>query len=205
MFRNYIKTAFRNIVKSKFYSSLNIIGLAVGLATCLLILVYVLDELSYDRYNANADRIFRVNNEIKFGNNHLDLAVCAALQGSTMVREMPQIEQYTRLKWHGNLHFRKGSENLSEGRVAFADSTLFDVFTLPVISGNARTALKDYHSLVITETIAKKYFNNTDVVGKTMVINDTANYKITAVIKDIPKQSHFNFDVFVPMVEDIRK
>ena len=97
MFRNYIKTAFRNIVKSKFYSSLNIIGLAAGLATCLLILVYVLDELSYDRYNANADRVFRVNNEIKFGNNHLDLAVCAALQGSTMVREMPQIEQYTRL------------------------------------------------------------------------------------------------------------
>src|SRR4249920_3171707 len=108
MFRNYLKTAFRNIVKSKFYSSLNIIGLAVGLATCLLILVYVLDELSYDRHNLNADRIYRVDNEVKFGNNHLDLAVCAALQGTTMVREMPQVQQYTRLKWHGNLHIRKG-------------------------------------------------------------------------------------------------
>lgn len=202
MFRNYIKTALRNIAKSRFYSSLNIVGLAVGLATCLLILVYVLDELNYDRYNLNADRIYRVDNEIKFGNNHLDLAVCAALQGITMVREMPQVQQYTRLKWHGNLHIRKGMENLSEGRVAFADSTLFEVFTIPVISGNAKTALKEYHSLVITETIAKKYFNSTDVVGKTILINDTAHYKITAVIKDIPKQSHFNFDVFVPMVED---
>jgi len=201
MFRNFIKTAFRNIVKSKFYSSLNIVGLAVGLATCLLILLYVQDELSYDRFNVNADRIYRVNNEIKFGNNHLDLAVCAALQGSAMVREMPQVEQYTRLQWHGNLHVRKGNENLNESRVAFADSTLFDVFTLPVIAGNAKTALRNYHSLVISETIAKKYFNSTDVVGKTMLINDTGNYKITAVIKDIPKASHFNFDVFVPMVE----
>src|SRR4030095_8295470 len=110
-------------VKSKFYSSLSIIGLAAGLATCLLILVYVLDELGYDRFNVNAERIYRVNNEIKFGNNHLDLAVCAALQGSTMVREMPQVEQYTRIKWHGSLHIRKGNENLSEGRIAFADST----------------------------------------------------------------------------------
>ena len=93
---------------------------------------------------------------------------------------MPQVEQYTRLKWHGSLHIRKGNENLSEGRVAFADSTLFDVFTLPVINGNPKNALKEYHSLVITETIAKKYFNNTDVVGKTMLINDTGNYKITA-------------------------
>ena len=82
-------------------------GLAVGLATCLLILVYVLDELSYDRYNTNADRIFRINNEIKFGNNHFDLAVCAALQGSTMVREMPQVEQYTRVRWYGSFHVKK--------------------------------------------------------------------------------------------------
>ena len=87
MFKNYLKTAFRNLLRSKFYTSINIIGLAVGLATCLLIFLYVHDELSFDKYNVNADRIYRVNNEVKFGDNYFDLAVCPALQGSTMVRE----------------------------------------------------------------------------------------------------------------------
>ncbi len=202
MFKNYFKTAFRNLSKNKFYSSINIIGLAVGLATCLLIFLYVTDELSYDKYNINANSIYRVNNEIKFNGNYLDLAQVPAIMGSTMLREMPQVEQYTRISGHGSFLIKKGGDNIQEQRVAYADSTLFDVFTLPVIAGNARTALKDYHSLVITETIAKKYFNSTDVVGKTMLMNDTANYKITAVIKDIPKQSHFHFDFFVPMLEN---
>lgn len=202
MFRNYFKTAFRNLLKNKFYTSINVIGLAVGLATCLLILLYVLDELSFDKYNVNADRIYRVNNEIKFGGNYFDLAQGPALMGSTMVREFPQVEQYTRIRWYGSFLVKKGNENMQEGRVGFADSTLFDVFTLPMIAGDPKTALKEYHSLVVTETVAKKYFNSTDVVGKTLRINDTGNYKITAVIKDIPKQSHFNFDFFVPMIEN---
>jgi putative ABC transport system permease protein len=202
MFKNYFKTAFRNLSKNKFYTSINIIGLAAGLATCLLILLYVLDELSYDKYNINADRIYRVNNEIKFGGNYFDLAQTPALMGSTMVREFPQVEQYTRLRWYGSFLVKKGNENIQEGRVGFADSTLFDVFTLPLIAGNPKTALKEPHSLVITEKIAKKYFNSTDVVGKNMIINDTGNYKITAVIKNIPAQSHFNFDFFVPMIEN---
>ena len=85
MLKNYLKTAVRNLFKNKFYSSINIIGLAAGLATCLLILLYVLDEWSYDKYNVNANRIYRVNNEVKFGGNYFDLAVCPALLGVTMV------------------------------------------------------------------------------------------------------------------------
>ena len=202
MLKNYLKIAFRNLSKNKFYTSVNIIGLAVGLATCLLIFLYVVDELNYDKYNTNADRIYRVNNEIKFNGNYLDLAQVPAVMGSTMLHEMPLVQQYVRMSWHGSFLVKKGGENIQEQRVGFADSTLFDVFTLPVIAGHAKTALKDYHSLVITETIAKKYFNSTDVVGKTMLMNDTSNYMITAVIKDIPKQSHFHFDFFVPMLEN---
>ena len=202
MFKNYFKIAFRNLSKNKFYTSINIIGLAIGLATCLLILLYLVDELSYDKYNANADRIYRVNNEIKFNGNHLDLAQVGAPMGAAMLREMPQVEQYTRVCWHGGIHIKKGDGAIQEDRIAFADSSLFDIFTLPVIEGDAKTALKNYHSLVITEKIAKKYFNGTDVAGKNLLVNDTANYKITAVIKDIPKQSHFNFDIFVPMMEN---
>ncbi|HWH62682.1 MAG TPA: ABC transporter permease, partial [Ginsengibacter sp.] len=201
MLKNYFKTAVRNLSKNKFYSSINIIGLAVGLATCLLIFLYVVDELGYDKYNANAGRIYRANNDIKFNGNYLDLSQLPAVMGPTMLREMPQVQQYVRMNWHGSFLVKKGNENIQEQRVAYADSTLFDVFTLPVIAGDAKTALKDYHSLVITETIAKKYFNSTGVVGKTMLMNDTSNYKITAVIKDIPKQSHFHFDFFVPMLE----
>jgi putative ABC transport system permease protein len=202
MFKNYLKTAFRNLFKNKFYTSINIIGLAVGIATCLLILLYVLDELSYDRYNVNAGRIYRVNNEVKFGNNHFDLAVAPAMMGPAMVKEFPQVKQYTRIQWYGGFLVRKGNENLRENRVAYGDSTLFDVFTLPMIDGNPKTALKEPHSLVITETVAKKYFNRTDVAGKDMLINDTGNYKITGVIKDIPAQSHFNFDFFIANAEN---
>ena len=202
MIKNYLKTAFRNLVKNKFYSSINIIGLAAGLATCMLILLYVLDELSYDKYNKNAARIFRVNNEVQFGENHFDMAVSPALLGTTMVKDFPEVEQYTRIRWYGGFRVKKGNENLQEERVGYADSSLFDVFTLPVIAGNPKTALIEPHSLVITEKVAKKYFNTTDVVGRTMLINDTGNYKITAVIENIPTQSHFNFDIFVPMIED---
>jgi len=202
--KNYLKTTVRNLAANKFYTLINIIGLATGLATCLLILLYVLDEFSFDRYNVNADRIYRVNNDVKFGGNHFDLAVAPALLGPTMAKELPQVEQYTRLRWYGSFMVRNGNENINEGRVGYADSTLFDVFSLPVIEGNPKTALKLAHSLVITESIANKYYNSTDVVGKTMQINDTVNYTITAVIKDIPRQSHFSFDFFVPLIEDPR-
>ena len=202
MLKNYFKTAFRNLLRNKFYTLINIIGLAVGLATCFLIILYVLDELSYDKYNVNAKKIYRVNNEIKFGGNYFDMAVSPALLGSTMVRDFPEVQQYTRLRWYGSFLVKKGNENIQEGRVGFADSTLFDVFTLPVIEGDPKTALVEPHSLVITEKIAKKYFNTTDVVGKSMLINDTGNYKVTAVIRNIPTQSHFNFDIFVPMREN---
>src|SRR5665213_2662881 len=125
MFKNYLKSAFRSLPKSKFYTSINIAGLAVGIATCLMILLYVMDELSYDRYNLKADRIYRVNNEIKFNGNYLDLAQVPALMGSAMVSEMPQVENYTRLSWYGSFLVKKGNEDIPEGRVAYADSSLF--------------------------------------------------------------------------------
>src|SRR5262245_8633823 len=101
MFKNYFKTAFRNFRKNKFYTGINVVGLAVGLATCLMILLYVLDELSYDRYNKQSDNIYRVDNEIKFGGNHFDLAVAPALEGPVAVNEIPGVLQYTRFEFYG--------------------------------------------------------------------------------------------------------
>lgn len=202
MIKNYFKTAFRSLLKNKFYTGINIIGLAVGLATCLTILLYVLDELNYDKYNTKADRIYRLNYEIKFGQNYGNAAQSPAPMGPEIVKEFPQVEQYTRLRWYGGFLVKKGENNAQEGRVAYADSTLFDVFTLPVIEGNTKTALAEPHSMVITETIARKYFNRTAVVGETLTINHKDVYKITAVIKDIPRQSHFQFDFFLPFIEN---
>jgi putative ABC transport system permease protein len=197
MLKNYFKTAFRNLRKNPFYTSINIIGLSVGLATCLLIMLYVMDELSYDGYNAKAERIFRVNNEIQFGGNHFDMAVAPAQMGTTIVQEIPQVEQYTRFRYFGSFLVRKDKMNLRESSIEWADSTIFQVFTLPLIGGDPATALREPNSLVISEKIARKYFNRTDVVGKTLVINDTSNYTITGVMRDIPEQSHFNYDILV--------
>lgn len=199
MFRNYFKVAFRNLWKNKGYSAINILGLAIGLATCLLIMIYVVDELSYDKFNKKADRIYRVDGDINFGGTHWILAVAPDPMGATLKKDFPQVEQYVRFRNYGGFRVKKGNDNVQENSVIYVDSTLFDVFTLPVIHGDTKTALDDLASVVITEKIAKKYFNTTDAVGKVMVMDDENNYKVSAVIKDIPEQSHFRFDFFVPL------
>ncbi|HEX5153751.1 MAG TPA: ABC transporter permease [Parafilimonas sp.] len=202
MFKNYFKTAWRNLWKNKFFSFINVCGLAIGIATCLLIILYVLEELSYDKYNINAGRIYRINNDVKFGDHRVDLAQVPAPVGPAVVRELPQAEQFTRFRWHGSLLVKKGNENLRETKVIYADSTLLNVFSLKLISGNPKTILNAPQTLLITESMAKKYFNRTDVAGETLLIDNYRNYKISGVIKDVPKQSHFSYDFFVPMTED---
>jgi putative ABC transport system permease protein len=199
MLRNYLKTAFRNLWKNKGFSAINIIGLAIGLATCLLIIIYVMDELSYDRYNKKADRIYRVDGEIKFGGNHMVLAVAPAPAGPAMLKDYPEVEKEVRFRGYGGFLARKGSQNIREDAVIYADSTLFDVFTLPMISGDPHTALVAARTIVITEKAARKYFDATDVVGRTLLVNDRIPYKITGVIRDLPEQSHFHFDFFVSL------
>ena len=199
MFTNYLKTALRNLWKNKGFSAINIFGLTAGLTTCMLILFFVADEKSYDKYNVNADKIYRVDGDAQFGGNHFQLAVVQEPMGPTLKKDFPSVKAFARLRNFGGFLVKKDNYNISEDKVIFADSSLFDVFTLPVIAGNPKTALRDPGCVVITEKTAKKYFNSSDVVGKNLVYNDTGNLKITAVIKDLPKQSHFNFDFFVSL------
>src|SRR4030095_15431418 len=149
MLKNYLKVALRNLWKSKGFSAINIIGLAIGLATCLLIMLFVIDELSYDRYNKKADRIYRLDGDIKFGGNHFVLAVATDPMGPTLKKDFPQVEQYVRFRNRGGLLVKKGNENVQQENVIYADSTLFDVFTLPMLDGNPQTALREPNSLVI--------------------------------------------------------
>jgi putative ABC transport system permease protein len=199
MFKNYIKTAVRSLYKNKGFTAINILGLALGLATCLLIVFYVVDELSYDRYNTKADSIYRVNEDLKLGENNLQYAVAMAPLAKTLKAEYPYVEDATRIKSAGTTHVKKGNGNIVENKVGFVDANIFNVFTLPMISGDPKTVLLEPNTVVITESTAKKYFNTTNAVDKTIVFNDKENFKVTGVIKDLPKQSHFNFDFFVSL------
>jgi putative ABC transport system permease protein len=202
MIKNYLTIAWRNLLKNKIYSFINIIGLAIGLASFLLITLYIMDELSYDRYNDKADRIYRINSDIKLGGGELHMPVTSDMMGQLLIKDYPAIEQYTRIyNSNGSKLIKKDKVFIIEDHVAHVDSTFFDVFTLPAISGNTHTALNEPNTVVITESTAKKYFNSTDVLGKTIETNDDKNpvYKITAVIKDIPSNSHFHFDFMFSM------
>ncbi|HEY6899944.1 MAG TPA: ABC transporter permease [Puia sp.] len=201
MLKNYFKTALRNLWKNKGFSAINIVGLAIGLSTCLLIFIYVMDELSYDRHHKNADRIYRVDAEIKFGGNHFILAQAPAPTGPAMLQDYPEVEKEVRFRNYGGMSVKKGNQNIREEAVIYADSTLFDVFSLPVLAGDPHTALMEPRTVVITRRTAKKYFDNVQVVGRNLIVNDSVPYRVTAVIEDLPEQSHFHFDFFVSLSE----
>jgi putative ABC transport system permease protein len=193
MFKNYLKVALRNLWKNKAFSAINIIGLASGLAVCLLIVLYVVDELSYDKYNKNADRIYRIDADIYFNNTQAIFAVAPDPLASTLKREYPVVEEMVRVNYQNDILIKKDDQNVQDHNAAYVDSTFFKVFTIPMIAGNPLTALQEPNSIVIDETTAKKYFNSTNVLGKTLYVDNNTNCKITGVIKDIPKQSHFHF------------
>jgi putative ABC transport system permease protein len=204
MIRSYIKTAFRSLKKNKGFTILNVLGLSVGLATCLLIIFYVVNEFSYDRYNTNADRIYRISEDAKLNGNQIISAATEAPLLGVLKSSFPEIEKTARIiptsalySSRQKYYIRKGDNNIQEKNVVFAESGLFDVFTLPMIDGNPSTSLSEPNSAVITESTAIKYFNSTHVVGQTLMVNDSNAYKITGVIKDIPAQSHFNYDFFL--------
>src|SRR5436853_3889073 len=202
MFKNYLKVALRNLWKNKAFSAINILGLATGLAVCLLIVLYVVDELSYDKYNVNADRIYRIDADIYFNNTQAIFAVAPDPLAPALKRDFPEIEQIARVNNQGDILIKKDNQNVKDHNAAFADSTFFKVFTIPMIEGDPNTALKEPNSIVIDETTAKKYFNSTNVVGKTLYVDNSTSCKITGVIKDIPKQSHFHFSFIRPRGKD---
>lgn len=203
MIKNYFKVAFRNLWRNKGYSAINIFGLAVGLATCLLITLYVTDELSYDRHFRNAGRIYRINSDIRFGGSDLHMTQTSDMMGPLLKKDYPQVEEYTRIYTNdGAKLVKKGNEFISEARVVHADSTFFTVFSLPAIAGDTKTALNEPNTLVITESTAKKYFGDVNVLGKNVEVRNGETitpFKITAVIKDIPKETHFNFEFLFSM------
>ncbi|QQS35415.1 MAG: ABC transporter permease [Ignavibacteriales bacterium] len=194
MFLSYLKIALRNLLRFKAYSTINIAGLAVGMACCILILLYVFDEMSYDRFHKNADRIYRIAVNGTLGENNFNAAVSPPPLRNALMTDYPEVVSATRVKNFGYPVLRYGDKVFSEEKFFWVDSTFFDVFTVEFISGNPATALNAPEKVVLTERMAKKYFGDEDPVGKLINSDNRRDYKITGVVKEFPENSHFHFD-----------
>jgi putative ABC transport system permease protein len=204
MIKNFLTVGLRNVRKQGFYSFINIAGLAVGLAACLVITLFIVDELSYDTYNTKAERIYRVNNEIKFGENYYHITSSSAPTGHALQQDYPEVEAVVRFRNYGSYLVRpeKATESIKEKRVIWTDSSFFRIFSVNVLEGDAKTALAQPASIAISATTAKKYFPNESALGQSLLLDEKYNAKITAVFEDIPQASHFHFDILISMVGD---
>jgi putative ABC transport system permease protein len=192
MFKNYFKTAFRNLRKHKLYSAINIFGLTVGLAACLLIGVYINHELGYDEFNVNADRIVRATMEYKNSGTVNFTANTGTKPGPQFKRTFPSIEEYVRT-YITHRVIKNGDKVFDESNVLYADQPFFKIFSFPIIEGNAATALNAPDKIVITKSMAKKYFGNQDAINKTLSIGDK-DFRVSAICEDVPQNSQIKFD-----------
>ncbi|MFN8346346.1 MAG: ABC transporter permease [Spirosomataceae bacterium] len=199
MFTNYFKIAVRSLLKDKGYSALNILGLTIGLTFSFFLLFYINDELSYDRYHEKANRIFRVYANIKEPERADKVAVTQFPLGPTLKKEFPEVEQSVRFVGSGrNTLFKKGDTQFFEEKVFYADSSLFQIFTYPFLAGDAKRALTAPNSLVLTKSVAEKYFQTTDnVVGKSLQGKNNETFNITGIIEDVPSNSHLRFNALI--------
>ncbi|MBS1975360.1 MAG: ABC transporter permease, partial [Bacteroidetes bacterium] len=199
MFKNYFKIAFRNLMKYKFISFINLFGLTVGFTCCLLILTFILNELSYDRYNKNAGNIYRITRTFYNGNGDatLQLSTISPPFGYYLPTDFPEIQKMTRLLNIGTTPLRYKDKLLNEENVYFGDENIFDVFSIKVLKGNPITALKDPFSVMLTEETAKKYFGDEDPINKVLRANNQFDVKVTGVYKDFPANSHLHPNILV--------
>lgn len=197
MLKNYLLSLYRNITRNRFYSFLNIAGLSVGIAAAIFILLYVQDELSYDKYNEKRDRIYRIESDFTIGNKHDKFAIVPVPMGPALKIEFPEVEAFVRLFGAGNTLFRAGEKEYYEDFFYFADSTVFDIFSHKLITGNAKTALNEPNTIVLSETMARKYFGNENPMGNMITSGSGKNYKVTGVMSDVPGNSHLKFDALI--------
>lgn len=203
MFKNYFKVAFRNLLKRKGFSLINVLGLATGMAVCLLIILFIQNELSFDKQHEKAKDIYRIVLERYYPGRSTSYSIIPQSIGAAIKTEYPEVLESTRLfnlGGNGNFFLRIGEKTFEEKSVLAADSNFFRVFTSKILHGDAATALEKPNSAVLNETTAKKYFGSADAVGKKFETdgNDTTQtFIVTAVVADWPDNSHFLFDILI--------
>ncbi len=194
MFKNYLKIATRNFLKHKGFSLINVFGLAIGIACCLMIVLFVMDEISFDRYHEKADQIYRVGINGFINNTRFEGVVTCSPIAQTLVREYPEVTAATRLRNFGFPVFRYEDKVYSEERVFWVDQSFFEVFTVSFIRGDMKSALDEPNTIVLTRSMALKYFGDDNPVGKSLNADNRRDYLITAVVDDPPRNSHFHYD-----------
>ena len=201
MFKNYIKIAWRNILKNKGIFSINIIGLALGIASCLIIMLFVVDELSYDKYNEKAGEIVRVVFKAQIEGEDVREAVVMPPVAETLKREFPEVVDATRMRRMGEPNVIYDNVTYKGSKYTWVDPNFFEIFTLPIIKGESVSPLDEPFTIVLTKKEAKRYFGSVEAaIGKNLKLEgEDQPYKVTAVIEEVPRTSHFQFSAFVSM------
>ena len=202
MFKSYITITWRNIKRYKGYSFINIIGLAVGMACCLLIIMYISDELSYDRSFENSDRIFRVNTISSIGTSKRSFAVVPSVFTPGIADSIPEIKSSVRVMRMGSPHVEYNNTEYELPQLIMADPAFFRIFSYKFIAGNPETSLEKPGSIVITEAMARLIFNNQDPIGKSIIPligRDAKPIEVTGIIQEVPRNSHLQFSAVIPL------
>ncbi len=201
MINNYLRIAFRNAWRNRGYTLINMLGLAIGLASSIMILLFVLDEWSFDRHNEKFHDIYRICIRGKIQGNELEAALSNAPMGATLKNEFPEVREFTRLfTFDGDPIVRYGERVFVEEDFLYADSTFFNVFTAPALYGEPARMLNRPHTVVLTEETARKYFGSTDPVGELLEVgSEGQQYEVTGVVRGFPPNSHFRFDMLASM------
>lgn len=206
MFKNYFKTTWRNLVRNKIYASINIMGLSIGIACAMLIMLYVKDEASFDNFHKNGNNIYRIVTRSTHNGTEYKDANTGFLQGPRFKQNVPGISSFVRVQ-SGSEDIKKGTEVQSQD-LLYVDSSFFSVFSFPLINGDAKTCLTEPNSIVLSEDEAKKQFGSTDIIGKPVMIRADSvfvPYKVTAVAKRCPQNSSIQFNVLLPMKVSARE
>lgn len=203
MFRNYIKIAWRSFLRNKSFSAINILGLSIGIAVCFIISLFVQEELSYDRFNAKANEIYRIEFKADINGGKINESNVMPPVAQTLQKDYPEVKEVTRIRQLGQPHIWVNEKQFDGSSLVYVDSNFFNVFTIPLLQGNASTALLQPHSLVISKEVAQRLFGNEGAIGKQIRFskNETPS-TITGVFDKIPSNSHFHFDIFGSMITD---
>ncbi|MBP1675079.1 MAG: FtsX-like permease family protein [Bacteroidetes bacterium] len=193
MIKNLITTAFRHILKNPGYSILNILGLSLGIASALFLIIYVSDEISYDSYHEKADRIYRVSSKITEPDDQFTWIVAQIPFGPQVANDYPEVESYVRFINMPRALYKYEDKEFNEEDFYYVDSTLFDIFTYKLVSGDVVSALREPGKIILSETVATRYFGSSDPIGKTLTTGNNT-FEVTGVIEDVPLNSHFRFD-----------
>ena len=197
MLKNYLKIVLRHTRRHKGYTFINVSGLAMGIACCLFILLFVQDEIRYDRYHENADRIVRLVEDLHTVNQTLYQATSAPAMGPNLLKDYPEVLQAVRVVGPTDHLLQYGDKRFQENTIVYADSTVFEVFDFFLVRGDPKTALIAPHSVVLTESVARKYFGDADPLGKTMTLENDQTLTVTGLLGEIPRTSHLFFDIML--------